>query len=177
MKPPVLIFAIAVLIAGGFWARSSNASYSQAQAKILAAAPANQATTTQLNDLKQYVATHSGSTVTVQLTSAYNAAVRQVEAEAATIATPDSSVYAAAQAACSGKTISTVQAECNAQYLQTHAVPSSTTVAPVQPKLSDYTYHFVAPVLTFDFATILWGLAFVAILVLCLPVIRPTPYV
>lgn len=175
MKQSLLIVAIAILIGAGFLVRSSNASYAQAQAKLLAAAPANDTTTTQLNALKDYVSTHSGSTITVQLTAAYNAAVQQVEAEATAGSTPSASLYAAAQAACSGRIVSTTQATCNAAYIESHT-PTSTTAVIAQPKLSDYTYHFVAPVLTFDLTTILWGLAFIAILILCLPVIRPAPY-
>jgi hypothetical protein len=176
MKNTVLILLIAVLIGAGFVVRVSNASYATTQAKLLAAEPVSSTMTTQLNALKEYVSNHSGSTVTVELTMAYDDAVQQAQTAASSGSTPSGALYAAAQAACAGKTISTVQAQCNEEYLQTHSTPSTDAAPVVQPKLSDYTYHFVAPMLTLDLATILWAFAFITILVLCLPVLRPTSY-
>ena len=102
MKQTTLIVAITFLIGAGFALRASNASYANTQANQLANAAANNDTTTKLNTLKQYVASHSGSTITVVLTGAYNTAVQQVQTEASAMATPSSSLYAAAQAACAG---------------------------------------------------------------------------
>ena len=177
MKPTALIIAIALLIGGGFAIRASNASYAHTQATQLAAAQNNSDTAAKLNALKQYVATHSGSTVTVELATAYNDAVKQVEAETAAVATPSSSLYAAAQAACAGHAVSTVQAACNEAYIQSHTNAANTSQNIVQPKLSDYTYHFVAPFLALDATTLCWGLAFILILILVIPVLRPAPYI
>jgi hypothetical protein len=177
MKPTIFVIAIALLIGGGFGLRASNAAYAHTQATQLAAAAANQDTQTKLNDLKQYVATHSGATITVQLTAAYNAAVQQAAVAATATATPSSSLYAAAQAACAGHAVSTVQAVCNQAYIESHSTPASASSTVVQPKLSDYTYHFVAPFLTLDLATVLWAIAFVLILIMALPVLRPAPFI
>ncbi len=177
MKATFLLIATALLIGAGFAVRAANANYAHTQAAQLAAAEANSDTTTKLNGLKQYVSTHSGSTITVQLTAAYDAAVRQAQTEAAVAAAPSSSLYAAAQAACAGHAISTVQAACNQAYIESHSPASSSTTNIVQPKLSDYTYHFIAPFLAFDLATLSWGIAFILILVLVVPVLRPAPYI
>jgi hypothetical protein len=170
MKSTIFVIMITFFIAMGFGVRSANGNYAQTQAKRLAAMDATDAANTKLNDLKNYVATHSGSTVTVVLTTAYNNAVQVAEAAAAS--TPSTQLYAAAQAACAGHAVSTVQAQCNEQYIQAHNTP---VVAVAQPKLSDYTYHFVAPIITFDFVTILWVFAFIMIIVLILPVLRLGP--
>lgn len=177
MKAATLIIAIALLIGGGFALRASNASYARTQASQLTAAGANSDTTAKLNALKQYVSTHSGSTITVQLTAAYNSAVRQAQADAAVAATPSGSIYAAAQAACAGHAVASVQAACNQAYIESHSTAANSTSNIVEPKLSDYTYHFVAPFLAFDLATLCWGIAFTLILVIGVSILRPAPYI
>ena len=176
MKPTAFIIAIALLIGAGFAIRASNANYAHTQATALSQAENNSDTAAKLNDLKQYVSTHSGSTITVELATAYNDAVKQAEA-ASTTATPSSGLYAAAQAACAGHAVSTVQAACNQAYIESHSNAGSASPYVVEPKLSDYTYHFVAPLLAFDATTLCWGVAFILILILVIPVLRPAPYI
>jgi hypothetical protein len=173
LRQTIVIIIIAFLIGAGFAVRDETARYVQAQAATLATLPAGSTATAQLNALRQYTMTHSGATVTVQLTTAYNQAV---EAANAATAAPSSGLYAAAQAACGGHAVSTVQAQCNEEYIQSHSTPGTVNASVVQPKLSDYTYHFVAPFLSFDISTILWGVALLLIVALAMPVLRPRPY-
>jgi hypothetical protein len=171
-----MITGIAALIVGGFVVRFNTASYVQNQAKELAAAPNNAATTAQLNALKRYANSHSGATVTVHLTTAYNEAMQVYQQAEIAATAPSSALYAAAQAACAGHAISTVQAQCNEQYIETHSPPTAATTAIPQPIEADYSYHFLSPFLTTDLSTAFWALAFILILVLAVPVLRPQPY-
>jgi hypothetical protein len=175
MKSAVMIIAIAALIGAGFIARSTNQSYARAQATELAVAPANADSTVKLNALKQFVESHSGATITVQLTAAYNSAVQTAEAATAS-STPSSSLYAAAQAACASHAAASVVTKCNEDYVQAHLTPAIGAALVALPKLSDYTYHFVSPLLTLDTTTVFWGIGFILILVLLYPLYRSVLY-
>jgi hypothetical protein len=94
------------------------------------------------------------SSVTVTLNGSYTRAQAAAAASAAA-ANTSAQIYAAAQKACSGKSDSIVQAQCNAQYLSTHLanLPSSTPVSVPQP--SEFQYKFVSPLWTADLAGVL----------------------
>lgn len=174
MKRSIIILVIVALAIAGWSVRSKNASYARSQASQLATASAGAATTTKLNNLKQYVMNHSGSSVTVVMQAAFDQAAQA--AQAAAVPPPSSStLYAEAQAACAGHAVATVQAQCNQDYIQAHSTPAVTPSVPM-PVASDYTYHFIAPAFTLDAPTALWGLAFLALVWLVLPALRPKPY-
>jgi hypothetical protein len=104
--------------------------------------------------IKSYVHEHLGTHATFTLKGSYQRAVTAAQA-AASSQGANAQIYAAAQAACGGKTDSITQAKCNAQYLSQHLV-SVTTPAPVAaPKIADYNNNYRAPIWTPDLAGIL----------------------
>jgi hypothetical protein len=153
-----LTFAItaAALIIGAWYFQAQNAHAAQAKvSQILAADAASADTTTALASLKAYVAGHMGTSVSFTLNGAYARA--QAAATAATnAANANANVYAAAQAACSGKTDSITQAECNQRYLDQHLVNEPSPTATAAPQLASYQYHLRAPLWSPDLPGVLY---------------------
>lgn len=171
MKRLILLIALVAFGISGWLTRQSYAATAQSRAAALANVTDGAVATRQLNDLRSYVVSHSGSSVTVTLTGLYDQAVAQTQTAA--VATPSAALYAQAQAACAGRANATVQAQCNQQYIQTHASPAQAASVP-GPNLTDYTYRLIAPVVTLDLATLLMGLAFLCLVGLVIPALRPT---
>lgn len=149
-KRMLFMLAAFALVAAGIYSRS----LSEKEAKNLvntvqSADVAGANSTTAISDLQSYVKSHVGASVTYTLTGSYNRAVTQANA-AASAQNSNGQIYAAAQAACSGKTDSITQAKCNQAYLQSHLanLPPQTTV--LQPKLSDYQFSLRSPSWTPD---------------------------
>ena len=174
MKQTILLVTIVALAVAGLLTRVGNASYARDQATQLSAAAAGPETTAKLNALKTYVMSHSGTTVTVVMTAAYQQALQAYQA--ATMPTPPSStLYAEAQAACAGRAVATVQAQCNQQFIETHSVATATPTVPM-PAASDYSYRLIAPAFALDAPTGLWALAFLSLVWLVIPALRPHAY-
>jgi len=149
----VLIVAAGVLAVAGLYAVHKNVGSVEAQVSNIMAHDINADpfTATDVTDLKSYVAAHMGTSANFTLTYSYNRARASAQAAQAAAAA-NAQVYAAAQAACSGKTDSITQAKCNANYLAAH-LPSQPQSAPsAMPVLADYTYHLHAPLWTPDLA-------------------------
>jgi len=174
MKQAILFVAIVALAVAGLLTRAGNASYARDQASQLASAAAGPETTAKLNALKSYVMSHSGTTVTVVMTAAYQQALQAYQA-ATTPTPPSSTLYAEAQAACAGHAVATVQAQCNQQFIESHSIVATTPAVPM-PAASDYSYRLIAPALALDAPSGLWTLAFVSLIWLILPALRPRPY-
>lgn len=174
MKQTILLVAIVALAIAGLLSRSSNASYARDQAMQLSSLAAGTETTAKLNSLKTYVMGHSGTTVTVVMTVAYQQALQAYQASV-TPTPPSSTLYAEAQAACAGRAVATVQAQCNQQYIEAHSVVATTPSLPM-PAASNYSYRFIAPAFALDGPTGLWTLSFLGLIWLVLPALRPRAY-
>ena len=174
MKQTIILFAIIALAVAGLLSRSSNASYARDQAMQLSAAPASPETTLKLNALKTYVSSHSGATVTVVMTSAYQQALQAYQA-ATTPTPPSTTLYAEAQAACAGRAVATVQAQCNQQFIESHSVATTAPNVPM-PAARDYSYRLIAPAFALDGPTGFWTLSFLGLIWLLLPALRPRAY-
>ena len=170
MSKSLLLVVAAVVLAGlGLYFQAANAHYSHTQANAIvkadqASPAANVNSTPGLADLQTFVHTHMGSSVSFTLTGSYNQALKASQAAAAAQSS-NANVYAAAQAACSGKTDSITQAKCNQQYLQTHLQSQSSTPV-AAPKQSDYQFRLKSPFWTPDLAgSLLLGAALAVVFV------------
>jgi hypothetical protein len=113
-------------------------------------------TTADQQRLKTYASTHMGATTTVFLQGSYARAAQA--AQAATNPASGGQVYAAAQAACAGKSDSIVQARCVTAYVNSHSQPAANPQPVAMPLQADYTKTFTAPTFTFDLAGLLLAL-------------------
>lgn len=167
-----LLFLVLLITFGvsGWLVRQSYSTYTHNQAAAMGAMTDPVTTIAKLNELKRYVTSHSGSSVTVALTATYNKAVSDAQAAAAQSAAPSTTLYAEAQAACLGRGVSSVtQAQCNQTYIQSHSAGSTITPVVTLPNLSDYTYPLVGPMLTLDGSSVLFGLSFLSLIGIVLP--------
>lgn len=149
-----ILFVVAgiLLAAAGIYFRAASTHEARAQADRIVAADATGAdTSASITTLKDYVKLHMGASVKFTLQSSYDRA--NAKAKAAAAATSDNSkIYAAAQAACAGKSDSITQAKCNSAYLAAH-LSNLPTPAPVPaPVLASYQYSLRAPIWTPDLA-------------------------
>lgn len=112
---------------------------------IVAADAAGTDQTAQVALLKAYVASHMGSSTTVQLAGAY-ARAQAAAAAAAQASAANAQIYAEAQRACAGKSDSIVQARCNQEYLAKRliVVPQSAPVTAPDP--ASFVYKFSSPI-------------------------------
>jgi hypothetical protein len=151
-KRTLFVVAAIALAVAGLVVRNENNKQARTMADIVQAQDLSGASTAaSLDDLQTYVNTHMGASVTYTLTGSYNRAVAQANA-AATAASSDSQIYAAAQAACSGKTDSITQAKCNQAYLSSH-LSNAPQAAPVaEPQLASYQHSLKAPTWSPDLA-------------------------
>lgn len=149
MKKHILFAILAVaLLAGAFLARSASLREAKKQADAIAAADkASQPTADAVVALKNYVALHMGSSVTVTLEGSYARA--QAAAVAASKASDNSKIYADAQVACAGKSDSVTQAKCNQAYIASRLVSPTPTPVPA-PKRADYQQKLSSPAWTPD---------------------------
>jgi hypothetical protein len=155
-----LILVVIALVIAGFIARLSYYSYASITADGLSKTKLSTTTTTQLNNLNQYVTKHTGSSVKVVLSRIYNDAVTDYNAQQQRISNSSAELYAQAQAACNAShAISTVQAACNQAYIAAHPQPADNQKVLTKPVLSNYTYNLVSPVIALDLATTLFFLA------------------
>lgn len=151
-KRILFIVAGIVLAAAGIYVRATNAHEARIQAdKIVAADTAGADTAPAIASLKDYAALHMGASVKFTLQGSYNRAKAAAEASAAS-ASANSKIYAAAQAACAGKSDSITQAKCNQAYIAAH-LSTAPTPAPVPaPALAAYQQSVKAPFWTPDLA-------------------------
>lgn len=146
-KRILFLLAAAALVISGWYIRSTNAAAARAKAATITDQDRRGADTKDaLTDLKTYAATHLGATITVTLSGSYERA----QAQATAPATTNAQVYAAAQAACAGKSNAVTQARCNQDYVSKHLVPTGSP-APA-PKLADYQKTYKSPWWTPDLA-------------------------
>lgn len=158
-KRLVLIIVFVAAFAGGWWLRSASSTHAgNLTTALVAADTAGAPTAAGLAELKAYVHAHMGARATFTLQGAYNRDLAAAQAAASAEAT-NSQIYAAAQAACSGKTDSITQAKCNQAYLSQHLVAVPTTGPVAAPQLSSYQYKLRAPWWTPDLAGGLFALA------------------
>jgi hypothetical protein len=151
-KRTLFVVAAIALTLAGLVVRYEN----NRQARSLAVTVQQQdlsgaSTTVSSANLLAYVNSHMGASITYTLTGSFNRAVAQSNA-AATAASSDSQIYAAAQAACSGKTDSITQAKCNQAYLSSHLSSMQQTAPDAQPQLASYQHSLKAPTWTPDLA-------------------------
>jgi hypothetical protein len=163
MKTLGLFVAAIALLASGLVTRQHAITYaSTLEAQIVAADAAGQSTSSLVPAARTYVATHMGTSMSFELTHAY----QQAEAAAQSAAQPQNNgnVYAQAQATCASIKIATQQAQCNENYLSTHLTQTSTPTIVTAPNEADYQYHFVAPRYTADATGYLWVFSVAAML-------------
>ena len=152
MKFRVLIAVAVLALIGGLAVRSTNARHAnQLATAVIVADGSGNPTAAPLANLKAYIKGHQGAHASFTLTKAYNDAVTAAKS-AAQIQASNSQIYAAAQAACSGKTDSITQAKCNQAYLQAHLIAEPANAPVTAPALGDYQYHMSAPFWTADLA-------------------------
>jgi hypothetical protein len=164
-----LLAAVALAGIGGYF-RYENAQEARRQATAIVQLDQDPATAPQAANgaaaptaLKNFVAAHSGASVSYILKGSFDRAVAAATASAQSqIAT--SQVYADAQRACSGKSDSITQAKCNQNYLNSHLSNAAPPVPVAQPKQSDYTVTLRSPLWTADLAGALFLGAGAAIL-------------
>lgn len=177
----LLYFLAAVVLAGlGLFLEAKDSHYSHTQATAIVNADQSSSCATpgsecnqadSIPGLGQFVKSHMGTSVSFTLNGSYNRAQTASQAAASAQAS-NSNIYAAAQAACSGKTDSLTQARCNEAYLQAHLPAATPTPAPA-PKLSAYQYNFKAPFWTPDLAGALLLGALIAFALLLLSLLKP----
>jgi hypothetical protein len=148
----IFIVVAVALLAAGFYIRAHNLQSANSQvASIISLDAAGSDTTTAVANLKSYVTSHMGTSASFTLSVAYKRAQTAASAAAAQAAA-NSQVYAAAQSACSGRTDSITQAECNQRYLAQHLVAEPSAGQIAAPILSNYQYNLKAPLWTPDAA-------------------------
>jgi hypothetical protein len=173
----LLFFLAGIVLAGlGLVFEAKDSHYAHAQANAIVqddqgAPNPNEGATAALLNLQNFVKTHMGTSVTFALSGSYNRALAASQAASAAQAS-SSSIYAAAQAACSGKTDSLVQARCNEAYLQSH-LPAATPTPVAAPKLADYQYNLKAPFWTPDLAGALLLGSLIASVLLLFSLLKP----
>lgn len=152
-----LLAAIALAGIGGYF-RYQNGAEARRQAAVIVqidqqdpAPGTSLPAPTPTQQLKAFVAAHTGASVSYILRGSYDRAVTAANAAAQT-QSATSQVYADAQRACSGKSDSITQARCNQEYLNSHLSQAAPPAAVAQPKLSDYTVTLHAPLWTADLA-------------------------
>lgn len=166
MSKILLAVAALLLTAGGFYARHMNAQTAAKQvAALVAADTAGTDTKAGAATLKDYVSTHMGASVDVNLTAGYQRAV--AASQAAPPPPPNAALYAEAQKACAGRTDSITQARCVQAFVAPRLVaePAATPV-PLAPKVTDYSYRLAAPWWAPDVAGALFLGAVLALLAL-----------
>jgi ABC-type phosphate/phosphonate transport system substrate-binding protein len=139
------VLVAAILAAIGFYFRAQNSNTAHKDvAQIQSIDKAGGQSGTERTDLKNFVQSHLGASVKFTLTASYNRALAQAQAATAAQATASSTLYAAAQRACSGHTDSITQANCNTAYIQAHQ--TAVNLAPIPtPKVTSYQYAFSSP--------------------------------
>lgn len=154
MSKRILFFAAAVVLMGvGLYFRQDNARQARLQADKLVqvditATPSAQ----QIDELKSYVASHMGASVSFTLKGSYDRAQVAAQAAASAASSASSQLYAEAQKACAGRGSSVAQARCNQEYLSAR-LSAAPTPAPVPaPKAETYRYQLKAPFWTPDLA-------------------------
>jgi hypothetical protein len=154
--PKKIFFIIAIgLIAAGVTAAYFNKQEAERQvARIVAADQKGEDTVSTLSILKIYTGSHMFSGQTVVLKAGFERS-QKAFTEATAAANASAQIYVAAQKACAGKSDSIVQAKCNAQYLSEHLSNVPVTATVPEPKLEAYTYKYVSPIWTPDFAGVL----------------------
>lgn len=175
----LLFFLAGVVLAGlglFFEAKDSHDAHTRANAIVQADQVAGCDMVTacgngSIQDLQTFVKTHMGTSVSVTLNGSYTRAQSTSQAASAAQAS-NANVYAAAQAACNGKTDSLVQARCNEAYLQAH-LPASTPAPVPAPKLSDYQFNLKAPFWTPDLAGALLLGSLIAFVLLLFSLLKP----
>lgn len=151
-KRMLFIVAAIILAALGLFYRAENSKTAHALAdEIVQLDNSGADTKSNAADLKAYVSTHMGASVSYSLVGSYNRAVAAEQAAAAA-QDPNAKLYADAQRACSGKTDSLTQARCNTAYIQQHLVNSPAPSPLPAPKVADYTVTLHAPFWTPDLA-------------------------
>jgi hypothetical protein len=149
-KRMLFIIAAIILLIAGIYARSASAKQAKTLANNVEVADlADTSTTATLTDLQLYVKDHMGASVSYTLTGSYNRALAAATA-ASSAQNGNGQIYAAAHAACSGKTDSITQAKCNQAYLSAHLANLPQPVPVTQPKLADYQYSLKSPSWTPD---------------------------
>jgi predicted membrane protein len=173
----LLFFLAGVVLAGlglASQAKDSHSAHSQAVAIVAAdqiGTNVQPSSSTAIAGLQDFVKTHMGSSVSFSLTGSYNRALAASQTAAAA-QTSNSNVYAAAQAACSGKTDSLTQARCNQAYLQQH-LQSQPTTPVAEPKMADYQYSLKSPSWTPDLAGALILGSLLAMVVFLILLLKP----
>ncbi|HEY2003526.1 MAG TPA: hypothetical protein VGH44_00225 [Candidatus Saccharimonadia bacterium] len=147
-----MLFVLAAIVLGvlGLYNLSENNKTSHALADEIVQIDSSSSpdVNSVVADLKDFVKTHMGASVTYTLTGSYNRALAASQAAQ----DPNTKLYADAQQACMGKTDSLTQARCNEAYIQQHmtGVPAFSPVP--TPKQSDYQVKLHSPLWTPDLA-------------------------
>jgi hypothetical protein len=169
-KRMLFVLAALALAGAGFYYRTQNAKGAHNRAsQIVASDTAGADTVTAQTDLASYVKQHLGASVSYTLTGSYNRALAAAQASAAAASQANGQIYAAAQAACAGKSDSITQANCNQAYLSTHLVNVPTTTPAPAPDLADYKHSLTSPPFAPDLAGALFVGAAAALIMALLP--------
>ena len=159
MKPVFFISSTILLSAFALGTQTHNHSEAVQRASIVVAADrAGTSTDIALKQLRKFVSSHTGSTVTLTLSGSYTRAQTAAE-ESARSQGGTGQLYAEGQQKCAGKANSIVQANCVQTYVSQHLATISTPVAVAPPNPKDYILNLKAPAFALDFATALFVLS------------------
>ncbi|MEO7617709.1 MAG: hypothetical protein ABIS59_02605 [Candidatus Saccharibacteria bacterium] len=153
MKRIIILIAILGFAYAGISARAHNRSLSIAKANaIVNADQVGEPTAPLLASLKNFVKTHTGSSVKLTLGGSYARA--QTSAQDSTKSQEiTGQLYAEGQATCASKADSLVQARCVQAYVTARLKALSIPAAATPPNPNDYIISYVAPSLAADTAT------------------------
>jgi hypothetical protein len=147
-------FLIATLVFAGigiYGVFNNNSSALNQRNAILASDKAGQDTALARGTLANFVAAHMGSSVSFALSDSYNRDLKMAQSAIASTSV-SGTVYAHAQAACSGQSDSITQAKCVTNYVSAHVQPGANPQPVALPSAVAYQYHYAAPGWTPDIA-------------------------
>ena len=164
MKRIIILIAVLGFAYAGIAARAHNRTESITRANaIVSADQIGEPTAPLLASLKNFVKTHTGSSVKLTLGASYTRA--QAAAQASNKSQEiTGQLYAEGQAACASKADSLVQARCVQAYVSSRLKALSIAPTLAAPNPSDYIINYTAPTTAADTATIMATLSILSLI-------------
>ncbi len=162
----LVIIGVALVVSAG-WLLVRNQSHLNILVnQISAKDAAGESVAVDIEAANTYASKHMDISANLSLSGSYNRALAASHAPGAT--TTSGVIYNAAQAACSGRSDSIVQARCVTAYVASHGAPGANPQALTEPKIADYQHSFKGPSWSFDNVglLILFGFGFLTAAIL-----------